>query len=172
MKRTPNGTSVGVERPYDHVDRCDHLTDDGRCRFAVERFEDDPVFARRRRDDDYRCPVVTPDDEWEWPDCPNFRSTSNMQACARCGLEERPAPGQQRPLLEEHHLSYRRESTAHEITIALCRWCHANVHDSWAAVDDEVTPAPEALAAREQRRSREQTELDFETAAERYDTEN
>src|SRR6056297_1260093 len=36
MDKTPNGTSVGVDDPYDYVDRCDHLTDDGSCRYAVD----------------------------------------------------------------------------------------------------------------------------------------
>ena len=85
----------------------------------------------------------------------------------------------ERPLLEEHHLSYAdREAAdagedrpAHEITIYLCRWCHAKVHDSWARVDDDASPDPEAIAERERRRTREQRELGFESAADRYDRE-
>lgn len=50
-------------------------------------------------------------------------------------------------------------------------WCHAKVHDSWARVDDDVGPDPEALATREGRRSREQDELGFESAADRFDRE-
>lgn len=75
-----------------------------------------------------------------------------------------------RPLLEEHHLSYGDDSRlelAHEITVTLCRWCHARVHESWARIDDDVSPDPEALAALEARRSQEQAEFDFETAADR-----
>lgn len=168
MEQTPRGTSVGVDDPYEYAGVCDHVTDDGRCRFAIERFEDDPAFARERRDDGYRCPVVSAGEDDEWSDCRNFCSTATDRACKRCGLEARPSTGDEQPLLEEHHLSYPTEGTDHEITIVLCRWCHANVHDSWAAVDDEVSPAPEAIAKREQRRSREQAELAFDTAADRY----
>ena len=58
---------------------------------------------------------------------------------------------------------------SHEITVYLCRWCHARVHNSWARITDDVNPDPEALAEREGRRSRELEELAFESAAERYD---
>ena len=80
-----------------------------------------------------------------------------------------------RPLLEEHHVSYADDSAegqgdpGHEITIYLCRWCHARVHKSWAAVADDVNPDPEAIAAREERRSKEQRELGFESASDRFD---
>ena len=89
----------------------------------------------------------------------------------RCGLEERRlAHDDVRPLLEEHHLSYAGDaSIGHEITVHLCRWCHAKVHRSWARVDDDVAPDPEALAEREARRSRELDELAFRSAAERYE---
>jgi len=60
MERTPSGTPVGVNDPYAHVERCDHLTDDGRCRFAAEHAGHDPEFARQRRAEDLRCPVVDP----------------------------------------------------------------------------------------------------------------
>lgn len=242
--RTPTGTPVGVDDPYEHVDRCDHCTDDGRCRFAFERFEADPAFARERRDDGYRCPVVPEErsdadgpsgDDWQdWADCPNFASTTDGKECRRCGLEERRmAHSDDRALIEEHHLSYadagadpdrgpsgsteasdavapseldladafaatdaidvavgdaaagegsaesgnatdraESEQPAHEITVALCRWCHAKVHKSWARVDDDVSPDPEAIAAREERRSEELAEASFRTAAERYDTED
>jgi hypothetical protein len=82
-----------------------------------------------------------------------------------------------RPLVEEHHLSYAGNGNgngggdgakpSHEITVALCRWCHAKVHGSWARIDDDASPDPEAIAAREARRSRERAEAAFETAAER-----
>ena len=77
----------------------------------------------------------------------------------------------ERPLLEEHHLSYARdgEELTHEITVYLCRWCHSKVHDSWARITDDAAPDPDAIAALEQRRGREQEELGFESAAERYD---
>ena len=198
MAKTPSGTSVGVADPYAHVDRCDHCTDEGRCRFAVERGERDPEFANARSRDDFRCPVVGDLDEegltgsWEWADCPHFRSRNHDRECARCGLEEhRLAHDDERPLLEEHHLSYAdggddvgpggadrdggsdanvgaAGDPSHEITVYLCRWCHAKVHDSWARIDDDAGPDPEAIAEREGRRSREQDELAFESAAERY----
>ncbi len=193
MEKTDAGTTVGVDDPYEHVGRCDHLTDDGRCRFAVEHGDRDPQFARERRSEDYRCPVagdpteVGPTGPWEWPDCPHFRCRDHDRECARCGLAEvRLAHDDERPLLEEHHLSYAdggsdpgpdgddRDTSdgalpAHEITVYLCRWCHAKVHDSWARIDDDVAPDTEAIAQRESRRAREQSELGFESAAERFD---
>jgi len=200
MEKTPAGTAVGVDDPYDHVDRCDHLTDDGRCRFAVKQGDRDPAFADARSREHFQCPVAGDRDEtgrsgpWEWQDCPHFRCRDHDRACARCGLEERRiAHSDERPLLEEHHLSYADAKAnpetatgsnagtcsgerdgddgapAHEITVYLCRWCHAKVHDSWARIDDDATPDTEAIAEREGRRSREQSELGFESAAERYD---
>jgi len=170
MERTPTGTPVGVDDPYAHADRCDHLTSDGRCRFALERAGDDPEFAAARRDDDYDC-VVAGDADWR--DCPHYRSTTDGRECRRCGLDEvRLAHEDTRPLLEEHHLSYGGErdgEPTHEITISLCRWCHAKVHAGWARIDDDVNPDAEALAARERRRSKEQAEFGFRTAAERDD---
>ena len=83
MEKTDAGTSVGVEDPYEHVDRCDFLADDGRCRFAVEHGDRDPQFARERRQEEYRCPVAGDPDEtgptgpWEWVDCPHFRSRAS-----------------------------------------------------------------------------------------------
>lgn len=185
MERTPTGTPVGVDDPYDHAGRCDHLTGDGRCRFALERTGDsggrrppssrpsagdDPSFAADRRADDYDCVVAG---DADWADCPHYRSTTEGRECRRCGLDEvRMAHEDARPLLEEHHLSYGGGSDdgddpAHEITVALCRWCHAKIHAGWARVDDDVNPDAEALAAREERRSKEQAEFGFRTAAER-----
>jgi hypothetical protein len=180
MEKTPLGTAVGVDDPYDHVERCDHVTDDGNCRYAYERDRrggpeagDDERFVRALRERDYACPVVSdagPD--WAWADCPQFRCTDHSRECARCGLTEvRMAHDDDRPLLEEHHLSYRdddREDVAHEVTVVLCRWCHAKVHDSFARIDDEANPPTEALAEREARRSREREQLGFESAADRY----
>ena len=177
MKKTPTGTPVGVDDPYEHVDVCDHLTDDGRCRFAFECPEHDPEFARDRREDGFRCPVMSDeaaDESWDWQECPHFRSRAADRECARCGLEERRnAHTGERPLLEEHHLSYARDDGAlgHEITVFLCRWCHAKVHNSWARIGDDASPDPEALAEREGRRSRELDELGFDTAADRYGRE-
>jgi hypothetical protein len=176
MEKTPEGTSVGVDDPYEHAGVCDHLTDEGRCRFAFAHPEQDREFARERREDDPRfgCPVVNPDSDWDWWDCPHYRSRASDGQCARCGLEEvRMAHDDERPLLEAHHLSYASEgeTLAHEITVQLCRWCHAKVHQSWARVDDDATPDPEAVAERERRRGREQAEASFETAAERFDSE-
>jgi len=207
MERTPTGTPVGVDDPYDHADRCDHLTSDGRCRFALERTGDSegseipleageagdsggrrppssrpsagdgPTFAAERRDADYACVVA--DEDATWRDCPHYRSTTDGRECRRCGLAEvRMAHEDARPLLEEHHLSYgssgdgedgEDDDPAHEITVALCRWCHAKVHAGWARIDDDVNPDAEALAAREERRSKEQAEFGFRTAAERDD---
>jgi hypothetical protein len=195
MAKTPNGTSVGVDDPYDHAGVCDHCTDDGTCRFAHDQFGADPGFGRERRAEGYVCPVVAPpaetDRDWKWVDCPHYRSTATDRECARCGLtERRMAHSNERPLLEEHHLSYaddgrtseraeadgaaaadpnRSGETAlgHEITVYLCRWCHATVHDSWGAIDDDAPPDPEAIAARERRRSRELDELGFDTARKR-----
>jgi len=170
MEETPRGTPVGVDDPYAVVERCDHLTDDGRCRFAAEHARAAPAFARERRADGLRCPAADPEGEWGWADCPQFRSREHPRECRRCGLEERRvAHSDERPLLEEHHLSYPEGETDHEITVALCRWCHAKVHNSWARVDDDASPDPEAVAAREQRRSRELEELGFDSAAERAD---
>ncbi|MFB6102469.1 MAG: hypothetical protein ABEJ73_07870 [Haloplanus sp.] len=170
MERTPTGTPVGVDDPYAHAGRCDHLTSDGRCRYALERAGDDPGFAATRRADDYACVVA--DEDATWADCPHYRSTTDGRTCRRCGLPEvRMAHDDTRPLLEEHHLSYGSSDgegeTAHEITVALCRWCHAKVHAGRARIDDDVNPDTEALAAREERRSKEQDELGFRTAAER-----
>jgi hypothetical protein len=170
VEKTPSGTSVGVEDPYEHAGRCDHLTDDGRCRFAIECGTDDPGFAAQRRRDEYRCPAADPEDPWDWSDCPHYRSRQRSRECVRCGLEERRvADREDRPLLEEHHLSYPEGEADHEITVYLCRWCHAKVHDSWARVDDDAAPDPEAIAELESRRAREQAETAFETAAERFD---
>ncbi len=174
MEKTPQGTAVGVDDPYAVVDRCDHLTDDGRCRYAAEHGHHDPEFARDRQADDLRCPVVDPAGEWDWQDCPHFRARQRSRECVRCGLEERRlAHDETRPLLEEHHLMYAdddRPDAAHEITVFLCRWCHAKIHQSWARIDDDATPAPDAMAVAENRRAKEQSELNFESAADR--TEN
>ncbi len=172
MKKTPAGTSVGVADPYELVERCDYLTDDGRCRYAIEYGEHDPEFVRERRTDEFHCPVVTDEGpEWHWKDCPHFRARNRSRECVRCGLDERRvAHLEKRPLLEEHHLSYADDSektTSHEITVFLCRWCHAKIHTSWARIDDDANPDTEALAAREGRRTREQEEFDFSSAAER-----
>lgn len=170
MERTPEGTPVGVDDPYNLAGRCDHATDDGRCPFAIEAADADPAFAAARRDDDYTCPVAA--GEWDWADCPHYRSTPTEHTCRRCGLaERRDAHSDATPLLEEHHLSYPDdESLSHEITVYLCRWCHAKVHNSFARIDDDVNPDTEAIAVKEGRRSDELAELAFETAADRYST--
>jgi hypothetical protein len=178
MEETPTGTPVGVDDPYEHAQRCDYLTDDGRCRYAVEHGDRDPRFANDRRADDFRCPAADPEGEWDWGDCPHFRALSTDHSCARCGLEERRmAHSDERPLLEEHHLSYAKDASggdgrpSHEITVVLCRWCHAKVHNSWARIDDDASPDAEALAEKEGRRSRELEETAFESAAERFERE-
>ncbi len=169
MEKTPSGTSVGVEDPYEHAGRCDHLTDEGRCRKAIENGTEDPAFAADLRDREYLCPAADPEHDWAWRDCPHYRCRQRDRECVRCGLEERRmAHAAERPLLEEHHLSYPDRETNHEITVYLCRWCHAKVHDSWARIDDDAAPDPEAIAEAERRRSREQREAGFDSAAERY----
>ena len=181
MEKTPTGTPVGVDDPYDHAGVCDHLTGDGRCRFALDRAGDDPSFAAARRADDYAC--VAAADDCEFRDCPHYRSTTDGRECVRCGLEEVRMAHETgaRPLLEEHHLSYggRGKGDAdadaelsHEVTVALCRWCHTKVHKSFARIDDDASPDPEAFAAREERRSREAEEFGFSSAAERFGSES
>lgn len=165
---------VGVEDPHQFVDRCDFLTE-GRCRFAVAHSDVDPTFARERRAEEFRCPVAGDPDEsgptgpWDWADCPHFRCRNHDQdrTCVRCGLDELRGNGEQ-PLLEEHHLSYDGPES-HEITVSLCRWCHATVHDSWGRLADDVTPSQAAIAEREQRRAHQQAELAFESARDRTD---
>jgi hypothetical protein len=179
MERTPDGTPVGVDDPYAVAGVCDHLTDDGRCRFALTRAGDDPEFAADRRRDGYACHVGA---DGAWRACPHYRSTTDGRECYRCGLPEvRLAHDDARPLVEEHHLSYGDTASSasdtadperagpHEITVALCRWCHTKVHKSFARIDDDAGPDPEAIAARENRRGREQSESAFETASERFD---
>ena len=169
MEETDAGTPVGVDDPYEFAGRCDHLTDDGRCRYALAHAGNDPEFARERRDAAYAC--VAAEEDCAFRDCPHYRSTTSGRECARCGLPEvRMAHESARPLLEEHHLSYADgDETSHEITVSLCRWCHAKVHQSWARVDDDASPDPEAIAAREERRGKEQREFGFQSAAERYE---
>lgn len=224
MEETPDGTPVGVDDPHEIAGICDHLTDDGRCRFALAQSGADPEFAAARRADGYACHVGEAGD---WSACPKYRYTTDGRECVRCGLEGiRLAHEDTRPLLEEHHLSYGggsgsyptteattgsdtrlnrqpgdrqepptdtpRRSTrnphsedsvtvdpketasagtaSHEITVSLCRWCHAKIHNSIARVDDGVNPDPKALAAREGRRSKEQAELEFSTATELDDS--
>lgn len=174
MEKTPTGTPVGVDDPYEIAGRCDHLTNDGRCRYALQYAENDPEFAAARRADDYEC--VAADETCDWRDCPHYRWTTDGTECLRCGLEEvRLAHERARPLLEEHHLSYGSSGAAtgeeltHEITVSLCRWCHAKVHDSFARIDDDAGPDTEAIAAREERRGKEMREFGFQSARERFD---
>jgi len=176
MEKAPGGTSVGVEDPYDHVDRCDFVTSEGKCRWAREHGHHDPAFANARSAEEFRCPAAVgpdgdpEDSDWEWAECPHFRCQNHDRECVRCGLEERRiAHDDSRPLLEEHHLSYADDDElSHEITVFLCRWCHAKVHNSWAAIDDDASPDPEAIATQEGRKSTERSELGFQSAADRY----
>lgn len=171
MEKTPSGTSVGVDDPYAYADRCDYVTGDGKCRYAVDFAQHDPEFAAERRAEEFRCPVA--DGDADWQDCSQFRCRNRDRECIRCGLEEtRMAHTDERPLLEEHHLSYDDgDELTHEITVYLCRWCHAKVHTSWARITDDVNPDPDALAAREQRRGRELDELSFTSAADRFESD-
>ncbi len=172
MEETPSGTPVGVDDPYDHAGRCDHLTDDGRCRLALDaaqgRRSAPRAFVDARRRDGFTCVAAA---DADFCDCEHYRATTDGRECARCGLAALPLADREtgrRPLVEAHHLSYPDGETGHEITVGLCRWCHAKVHDSWARVDDDASPDPEAVAAREERRSRVLTE-GFEPASERRD---
>jgi hypothetical protein len=171
MEKTPRGTSVGVDDPYAVAGVCDHLTDDGRCRYALDRADRDIDFVAARRRAGYRC--VAADPEVPFRDCTEYRSTTTGRTCTRCGLEEVRIAGERgaRPLLEEHHLSYHDTDAeaGHEITVSLCRWCHAKIHTSFARIDDAARPTVEAIAAREERRSRELAELAFPPASERED---
>jgi hypothetical protein len=197
MEKAPGGSSVGVDDPYEHVRRCDHVTDEGKCRWAREWGHHDPEFADARSAEAFRCPAAEnearrasetssgessdprePEGKWNWTDCPHFRSKTDGKECIRCSLTERRlAHDDQRPLLEEHHLSYADDSAqgdgdpSHEITVSLCRWCHAKVHNSWARIDDDASPDPEAVAEAETRKGQELDELSFESAAERFDTD-
>ncbi|TKX78606.1 hypothetical protein EXE53_20310 [Halorubrum sp. SD626R] len=189
MEYTPDGTPVGVDDPYAAAGVCDHLTDDGRCRFALERTGDDPEFAADRRANGYACHVGS---DRRWKACPHYRSTTDGRECLRCGVSEvRLAHDDARPLVEEHHLSYGRtqaehghtegrsagdsgetgdvDAGPHEITVALCRWCHTKVHRSFARIDDDASPDPEAIAEREGRRRKTRSESPFETASQRRD---
>ena len=165
MKRTPKGTPVGVEDPLDVVTRCDWVTQDGRCRLALERPDANPRFITERRLDDYRCPFT--DEAREWTDCEEFVSRPRETRCARCGLEERPLAHDDatRSLLEHHHVAYP-EADGVEITVVLCRWCHARVHTGDARIDESVDPPAAALAELQRRKQLEQSEA-FTTAAER-----
>jgi len=60
MEQTPEGTPVGVDDPYAVAGICDHLTDDGRCRFALDHAGVDPEFAEERAADGYAWPTATP----------------------------------------------------------------------------------------------------------------
>ncbi|MFP4632522.1 MAG: hypothetical protein ACLFMT_03685 [Halobacteriales archaeon] len=157
MEKTDAGTSLGVEDPYAHVDSCDYLAEDNLCRLFRED-DVDAVLSEALDDSEGRCPVAGDPDvdglsgDWNWSDCASFRCRRHTRRCRRCGLEERRMPGE-RPLLEEHHLSY--PDDGHEITVYLCRWCHTRVHRGWAALEDDVEPSVDALAERERRRSRE-----------------
>lgn len=167
MKRTPLGTPVGVDDPLEAVDRCDWVTAEGRCRFARDRPEADPTFTAARRREDYRCPYAGDDRGWE--DCRHFRSRGRSRACVRCGLAERPMAHDPdaRPLLHEHHLAYGDEDEP-EVTVTVCRWCHAKIHRGTATIDDDADPDPDAVAAFERRRDRERAEA-FRPASERRD---
>ncbi|MFB6127928.1 MAG: hypothetical protein ABEJ79_11625 [Halolamina sp.] len=189
MEEAPGGTPVGVDDPYAVAGRCDHLTDDGRCRYALAYAGNDPEFARERAAEEYAC--VAAADDADFVDCEHYRWTTDGKECSRCGLTEvRLAHDDARPLVEEHHLSYAGERgnggdhgdsdddgdrdderPAHEITVGLCRWCHAKVHDSFARIADDASPDPEAIAARERRRGEEQAELGFDSALDRLDDE-
>lgn len=170
MKKTPKGTPVGVDDPYSTIDKCDFITSDGRCRLVNTQKDVDPSFLEQKRTNEFKCHVIDKEDGSAWEQCEYFQSRQRSKECKRCGLPERRlAHSSDRPLLEEHHLSYADDKEmSHEITIFLCRWCHAAIHSSWARIDDEASPTTEALAEAEGRRSKELNELGFETAAKRF----
>ncbi len=179
MEETPDGTPVGVDDPYEVAGACDHLTSDGRCRYALDHTGSDTQFAAERRADSYDCLVgedpgvaeADPAESVSWDQCRYYRSTTDAKECVRCGLEEvRLAHVSTRPLVEEHHLSYAGDEggePSHEITVGLCRWCHTKVHRSFARITDDASPDPEAIAAREQRVGTEMAEFEFQSASER-----
>lgn len=166
MKRTPSGTPVGTDDPLEAVERCDWVTGDGRCRFALDRADADPAFASDRRANDYRCPYV---DGRAWSECPHARLRLRSRRCARCGLEDRPIAHDPdaTALLHEHHLAYP-EADGIEVTVTVCRWCHAKIHRQAARLDDEAEPDPDALAELERRRQLERAET-FTPASARGD---
>ena len=173
MKKTPKGTPVGVDDPYLYVSKCDHLTGEGFCRLILENRNVEDSFRIELERNGHVCPVV--EQKWKWENCPYFRYRANEKVCARCGLGERlNTHDNSRPLLERHHLSYienrtkREGKMGHEITVMLCRWCHAKVHKSGARINDEVEPDRNALELMEKRKSAEMNETKFESARERY----
>ena len=130
MEETSSGTPVGVDDPYDHAGRCDHLTDDGRCRLALDAASDRPgpsvpaSFVAARRAEEFACVAA----DGAFRDCDHYRSTTDGRECLRCGLAALPVADRRddrRPLVEEHHLVYPDGETGHEVTVGLCRWCHA-----------------------------------------------
>jgi len=173
--KTPQGTSVGVDDPYEFAGVCDHLTGDGKCRYAFDHYTSTtPSSLASARMRSTSVLSSTPNRTGRGPTARTFaRATATASAFAAGSREKRIAHDDERPLLEEHHLSYERdgETLSHEITIYLCRWCHSKVHNSWARITDDAGLDPAAIAALEERRSREQSELGFESAAERYDDE-
>lgn len=165
MKRTPKGTPVGVDDPLDLIDRCDWVTSEGRCRFALEHPEHDPTFTSERARDGYRCPYV-PEDR-AWTACEHARVRDRSRRCVRCDLEDRPLAHDPTAtsLLHEHHVSYP-EADGMEVTVTVCRWCHAKIHKQGARIDDETSPDPEAVAEVE-RRKRIEREETFTPASKR-----
>ena len=172
MKMTPKGTPVGVEDPYAYVDKCDHLTGEGFCRLALQNSNVEETFQMELEGRRYNCPVV--EDKWGWENCPYFRFRSMENRCSRCGLEEKiNAHDSSRPLLERHHLSYRKAAmgkgrVSHEITVMLCRWCHAKVHKLGAIISENAAPDRKALELLWKRKNAEMKETKFESAKERY----
>lgn len=164
MKRTPNDTPVGIDDPLALVDRCDWVTQDGRCRLAIEHPERDADFAMRRQLDDYECPYL-PD---AWTDCEHFAASLPDKSCIRCGLPERRLHhnSDASPLLHEHHVSYA-DGDGNDITVMVCRWCHAKIHRQGVRLDDDVDPSPEAVDELERRRRIEREQGGFVPANER-----
>ncbi len=160
-------TYVGVDDPYKYIDSCDYITQRGKCLFSFKNFSEDIEFSKNREFENFMCPVF--EDRWSWSDCPHFKSLNYDDKCRRCGLKE-IRMSDQHPLIEKHHVLYpdKQKGNTHEITLPLCRWCHARIHNSGASIDDKVDPPDEAVEIKEKRLKRQKQETDFSTANKIY----
>ncbi len=70
-------------------------------------------------------------------------------------------------LLHDHHVAYP-EADDIEVTVRVCRWCHAKIHRQGVRLDDDAEPDPEAVAELE-RRIRAEREETFTPASEDRD---
>lgn len=164
-------TYVGVEDPFGYIDSCDYITQKGRCLFAFKKFGEDIEFSKDRKSEDFICPVF--EDRWNWSDCPHFKSLNYDDQCRRCGLEEIRISNEY-PLIEQHHILYpdKEKGQTHEITLPLCRWCHARIHNSEASIGDDVDPPRKALEIKEKRLKKQKQETGFSKATKLYEENN